>query len=164
MKGFKKGWYTLDNMVFKLTRLVIFAATTAMIGVATAQVLMRYFLSLPLRWGNEFCCFMLVYDVFLGAALALRTGEHVRLDLSNTALPNMLLKVLDRISILAVYVFIAIYFYFGIQFAASNGNSVTEVMKWPYYSLYCILPVSAVLMLIGQTTSLLKRTDKEVTT
>ena len=161
MSGFKKAWYAMDSVLFKIVWFIIFVTMTAMTLVATANVLTRYVFSMPMRWSNEFCCFMLVYDVFLGAAMGLRKAEHVRLDVDKLPFPKAVLTALNCISTVAIYVFLLIFLVYGYQFMAANGGKVTEVMKWPYYVLYCILPISAVLMLIGQTTVLLKKTDKE---
>ena len=151
----------MDAALFKLVWFIIFVTMTAMTLVATANVLTRYVLSMPMRWSNEFCCFMLVYDVFLGAAMGLRNAEHVRLDVDKLPLSKGVLTVLNLISTVAIYIFLLIFLRFGWQFMMANGSKVTEVMKWPYYALYCILPISGILMLIGQTTVLLKKSDKK---
>ena len=162
MNGFKRAWYAIDSILFKITWFVIFATMSAMVIIATINVFTRYVFSMPMRWSNEFCCFMLVYDVFLGAAIGLRNTEHVRLDVDKLPLPKGVLHLLHVISTVAIYVFLFIYLKYGYQFMMANGSKVTEVMKWPYYALYCILPLSGILMLFGQTTVLLKKTDKEV--
>ncbi|MCD8078097.1 MAG: TRAP transporter small permease [Lachnospiraceae bacterium] len=161
MNGFKKVWYGMDKILFQLVSVLIVASLSALVVVATAQVLMRYFLKMPLRWSNEFCCFMLVYTVFLAASLALRYGEHVRLDITKFPFPRPLIRMMDAISVIAVYLFLGVYTYYGYRFTVANGSAVTEVMKWPYAVLYCVLPISGILMLIGETTSLLKKTDRK---
>lgn len=161
MTGFKKAWFTVDKFIFQIVRFVIFVCTVLMVVVSTMQVLMRYVLSMPIKWSNEFCCFMLVYDVFLGAALGLRQAGHVRLEIEKLPLPHWMMSLFHFLSTIAVYVFLIIYLIYGYQFAIKNGNTLTEVMKWPYITLYCILPISAVLMLWGQTSVLIENTERK---
>ena len=161
MDGLKKAWYAVDTVLFKLVWIVIFLTMSAMVIVATINVFTRYVFSMPMRWSNEFCCFMLVYDVFLGAAIGIRNAEHVRLDVDKLPLSKGILTLLNVIATVAVYVFLFVFLIYGTRFMIMNGAKVTEVMKWPYYVLYCILPISGILMLIGQTTVLLKKTDKK---
>jgi TRAP-type C4-dicarboxylate transport system permease small subunit len=161
MAAWKKGWFAADRLIFKAVKFVVFCCTVLMVVVSTMQVLMRYILSMPIKWGNEFCCFMLVYDVFLGAALGLREAGHVRLEIEKMKLPKAVMALFHLISDAAVYIFLIIYLVYGYQFAMKNGSTLSEVMKWPYITLYSILPISGILMLWGQTSVLLEQSERK---
>ena len=159
MAAWKRGWFAADRLIFRIVKSIVFLCTVLMVVVSTMQVLMRYILSMPIKWGNEFCCFMLVYDVFLGAALGLREAGHVRLEIEKMNLPKPVMTLFHLISDVAVY--ILIYLVYGYQFAVRNGSTLSEVMKWPYIALYGILPISGILMLWGQTSVLLEQSERK---
>ena len=98
---------------------------------------------------------MLIYSVFIGGAIALRQGEHVYLDISKIKMPGFLRTTFHVISHLAVYFFIIVTFYYGLQLSISNMGSLSEAMKFPYGYIY-------MMMFLGYTVNLLKKTDQEV--
>ena len=130
MAAWKRGWFAADRLIFRIVKSIVFLCTVLMVVVSTMQVLMRYILSMPIKWGNEFCCFMLVYDVFLGAALGLREAGHVRLEIEKMNLPKPVMTLFHLISDVAVYIFLLIYLVYGYQFA--KGKKLVVPKFWKY--------------------------------
>lgn len=162
MSALKKVLYAIDRVVFKIAYGIEFLTTAVLVIAVMLQVFTRYVLRSPLRWTTELCCFMLIYSVFIGGAIALRQGEHVYLDISKIKMPGFLRTTFHVISHLAVYFFIIVTFYYGLQLSISNMGSLSEAMKFPYGYIYMILPISAAMMFLEYTVNLLKKTDQEV--
>lgn len=163
MTGLKKMLYVLDKAILKVEYLLVFFSTTMLIISVTLQVFTRYILSKPLRWTTEMCCFMLIYMVFIGSAIALRNGEHVAVDLSQIKMAKALRTGLNIAATISVYLFIAIMIFYGTKLSIANINSLSEAMKIPYGYIYMSVPISGVMMLIGYTACLLRKHDKEGT-
>ena len=161
MKAIKKAFLFLDKWLFAAAKAIIFIAMTVLIVSVFLQVFTRYALRNPLFWTTEVSCFMLVYMIFLGAAVALRRNEHVALDPKLLPVPQKVRVVLDILSHIAVYVFIAFLFYFGLSITIQNADSLSEAIKISYAWLYGVLPVSCVLMFVGYTVRMFEKYGKE---
>ena len=85
MKACRKVLFFLDDWMFRIANWVVCLATIVLIVSVTIQVAFRYLLNNSPRWSTELCQLMLVWVVFWGAALALRNGMHVQLDISQLA-------------------------------------------------------------------------------
>lgn len=88
--GKDAGWEAIKasplpaRLVFVLAWLGGLLSTLMIIGVlglVSFAVVKRYILNSPLLWGDEFIGYLLVAIVMLGAAEALRRGDHIAIDL-----------------------------------------------------------------------------------
>lgn len=70
---------------------------TSMIGVAALQVIMRNFMDSGLYWGDSAVRVMVLWVALLGAMVASRKDDHIRIDLLNHFLPDHLKRHLRRI-------------------------------------------------------------------
>ena len=52
------------------------------------QVLFRYWLQLPLDWGEEVSRYLFIWSAMLGAAIAAKRRAHFGIDFLVTALPS----------------------------------------------------------------------------
>lgn len=63
------------------------AAFIVMFAAALAQVLFRYVLQIPVPWTEELARVLFTWAMLLGIALAIRTGEHIRVEALADRLP-----------------------------------------------------------------------------
>ncbi len=71
-------------------------AFIAMVVIVIVQVIFRSLAWTIMDWGFEFAAFLFVATIFLGAAVAMRTNEHIRLEFLNNWLsprPRLILKL-----------------------------------------------------------------------
>ena len=74
----------LLHMMDRIEDAMSFGAVLLLVGITLAvclEVFMRYALNDPLVWVVELSEYSLLYICFLGAAWALREGNHVRVDI-----------------------------------------------------------------------------------
>ena len=70
-------------------------AETAFIGAAIAaaslvlfvNVVLRYVLLAPISWAEEISIYLVIWIVFVGGSVLIRTGGHITVDLLPRALP-----------------------------------------------------------------------------
>jgi TRAP-type C4-dicarboxylate transport system permease small subunit len=124
----------------------VFAVLMANILVAIAA---RY-LNLPianLDWVEETSRFLFIWLCFLGAALALEQGAHIRIDFFANLLPPRARLPLEVLVYLSILAFLAMASYQGLLVTLRAGDR-SPVLLWPMSLAYLALPVSGAAMLL----------------
>ena len=73
--------YYLTGSVSKLAAAVAAGVVVLMMLVVSYSVVNRYILNTPITWTDELSGYLVVALVMLGAADALRRGDHISVDL-----------------------------------------------------------------------------------
>jgi len=128
-----------DRIVTGLIRLCG-AVSTALILVIFVQIVVavtrRYVFDRPLQWNDEMIGYLLVTLVMLGAAEALRRGDHISIDLLSSRLtPGMarLQRAFAHLSVMAFAVVVGLSIWDSIAFARSFGSysiGYIEIETW----------------------------------
>jgi len=108
------------------------------------------YLNLPianLDWVEETSRFLFIWLCFLGAALALDQGAHIRIDFFANLLPARARLPLEVLVSLSVLAFLAIASYQGLLVTLRAGDR-SPVLLWPMSLAYLALPVSGAAMLV----------------
>jgi len=121
-----------------------------MLIVCTA-VVMRYFLSSPIRWVFDVSEYALLWLTFLGAAWVLEKEGHIKLDLVLTRLSPKNLALFGIItSILGTVVCLVIAWYSG-QVALDyfqRGVLMSKAIMVPKAPIFIIIPIGSFLLFI----------------
>jgi len=99
----------------------------AMVVIVIVQVVFRTLAWTSMDWGFEIAGFLFVATIFLGAAVAMRTNEHIRLEFLNNWLPprpRLILKLaLDILAaIFMIVVAVGAYQMIWTTWEAQNVN------------------------------------------
>ncbi len=86
---------TLKKVLANLDAVVTGITLTVCVVMANVNVLFRYFLNYPLRWGEEFITSLFVWTVFIGSAYAHRTKSHMSVDILVKMFPEKLQKTIS---------------------------------------------------------------------
>ena len=84
-----KGLHILEDALLALL-------LTSMICVAALQVFMRNFMDGGLFWGDSAVRVMVLWVAMLGAMVASRSDDHIRIDLINHFLPDIFRRHVRR--------------------------------------------------------------------
>lgn len=121
--------------------------------ITTMSVLGRYVSFIPdPSWSEEVVLSCMAYVAVLSAAIAIRKGNHIRMNAFDRYLPKNVIKVLDVISDLAVMALGVIMLTAGWQYAMTIGSRGTYV-SMPSVSrfwMYFPVPLAGVAMIIFQ--------------
>ena len=132
----------------------LFAATLVVI---TAQVLCRYVLNDSLVWTEELARYLFVWITFIGAALAVKEGTHIRVALIVDRLPSNVRRFLDVAQLVLAAAFLGLLVWLGFQWVWLNASSLTPALGLPLnYACYAALPVAAILGLYFAVRRLIK--------
>jgi len=119
---------------------VLFGAT---IVVVAAQVLWRYAFNNSLVWTEELSRYLFVWMTFVGAAVAVGQGTHVRVGLLADRLPPRWGRRLAAAQYLLVAVFLAFLTVVGFRWVKINSGVHTPALRLPLnWVLYGALPVT----------------------
>lgn len=122
---------------------VIAALFGAVILVVGAGVLWRYVLGSPLVWTVELSRILFTWMIFVGAALAIKEGTHIRASLLVDRLGRGTARYVTLGCHVFIVAFLAVMVYFGLQYVRLESGSRTPALGLPQaYVWYAALPVS----------------------
>jgi TRAP-type C4-dicarboxylate transport system permease small subunit len=121
---------------------------TLMTVLVFLQVLFRYWLHLPLDWGEEVSRYLFIWSAMLGAAIATKRRAHFGIDFLVRILPSPAQKGIAigvNLCICALLGLIAVQ---GARLAVLNLSQISPTLFIPMGFPYAAIPVCALLMLI----------------
>lgn len=80
MGGFCKAFRRIDDAIAKVEDFLVIALHGMIATAVMLSVVLRYVFNDPLTWGEELIVALLTWMVFLGAAAAVRSQMHIRID------------------------------------------------------------------------------------
>lgn len=126
------------------------------VGLAVASALLfvnvalRYVFFRPLAWAEELTMYLMVWIVFVGGSIVVRTRGHIAVDV----LPLMLSRAANRVLAIAVsavsILFLAVLFYYSAEHTlrVRASGQVMPAMLAPMWLAYLAVPVGSLLMLV----------------
>lgn len=131
--------FLLTRAVTALVRLCGLISTVliiVMLAIVAYAITQRYIFDTPLLWGDELNGYLLVATIMLGAAEALRRGDHIAIDLVSARLSPGLARAqiaLANLSIMAFATIVGLSIWDSISFARSFGSysvGYIEIETW----------------------------------
>ena len=133
--------------------LIIFLALMAV--VVFMEVIFRYVLHLPLFWTEEFARYCLVWSSLLGAAVALKRGEHIAVTLFLGYFPEGTGRALAIVARFSIATILAVMMWGGIKLVMITSTQISPALRIPMAVPYLALPISSAIMLFHVVTLLL---------
>src|SRR5574337_178769 len=138
----------VDTAVSHAVEIAAALLVVAEIIVLLAGVVSRFLLHAPLVWSDELASMLFLWLAMLGAVVALRRGEHMRM----TALVEMASPgrraFLDTVAIAAPVVFLLLVIHPAVEFAQDEAFVTTPALGISNSWRAAALPVGSVLMLV----------------
>lgn len=132
----------VDNVVLVL--LVMFSAV--MVASTFSQVIFRYFLDHPLSWTGELSRFCFIWIVYLGTAIAAKSGSHIGVDYLYkrlSAAVKLPIYILTHILILG---FVAIVFIESVPVIGIDMSQHSPAIGIPMGLVYLAIPTGFLLI------------------
>lgn len=107
-------------------------------------------------WTEQVVLTCMSYMAVLSAALAIRTGAHIRMTAFDTYLPKKVVKVLDVVADLAVMALGVIMVVVGFEYAFTlGGRGFYESIPWlSRFWMYFPVPLAGIAMIVFELESL----------
>lgn len=117
-----------------------------MIGVLSVQVLSRTLIGHSIPWSEELARFLMIYLVFIGAALALRKQQLIAIEFVAEKAKFNTRRFLKITSNVIGIVFFGVIFVQGLEVMARVQTQVSAALQLPMSVVYAALPIGAVLL------------------
>ena len=131
--------------------LLVSVLMPAMVVVLAIEVVARYVFDSPTLWAYDTAIFMFGYTGLLGGAYALKRKEHINVDLFYTRFSPRGKAVLDVITGLLFFFFMALVVVYGWTTAieAIKGREATATLWGPPIGHFKLMvPIGAVLLIL----------------
>lgn len=117
------------------------------IGIVSAQVVARNVFRSNIRWNQEVALLLTIWMAFLGLAIGVDKGLHIRVELFCSFLPERAQRIVDKVNRILLLVVGAFFTYYGVKLIAATANSKLTVTKWPACLMYIMIPVAGLCMM-----------------
>jgi C4-dicarboxylate transporter DctQ subunit len=109
---------------------------------------LRYVFLAPINWAEELTLYLMVWIVFVGGSVAVRTRGHIAIDLLPLWLTPANRRRLAIGVALAALVFFAWFFWYSGQHVlrVRAARQTTPVMEAPMWLAYLAMPAGSLLM------------------
>jgi TRAP-type C4-dicarboxylate transport system permease small subunit len=143
----KKG----DSWLNTLGRMIGILCTVAIIVTLSAGVISRYLFNRPFFWTDEVARILLVWSIFIGAAMGFRKGSstaHIGMDYLVSLLPRNFKKFAERFGWVVNTLFSLFILIVGIMFFIQTITFRTAALDISKGYIYACLPLFAIMALV----------------
>ncbi|MGH2507205.1 MAG: TRAP transporter small permease [Ktedonobacteraceae bacterium] len=115
-----------------------------------ANVVGRYLFLAPIGWAEEVSLYLIVWMVFVGGSVAIRTRGHIAMDLLPLWLSSANRRRLTLFTSWGVIIFLAVFFYYSLAYTlrARASGQVTPLLQAPIWLAFLAMPVGSGLMIM----------------
>jgi len=112
------------------TMALLLVAIGAMVGVVSAQVLLRYGFNLSIDWADEMSRLAFVWSIFLAIPLGVRQGAHIGIDIVVQKLPLPVQAGLRRTAAVLSAVMMAVIAWTSLGVAREQWDELMATLDW----------------------------------
>ena len=149
----------LDRHIGGALECLVAGLIVAEIAILFMGVVSRYFLQTPLVWTDEVASLLFLWLVSLGAAVAFRRGEHMRMTALVAKAPPRLRAFLDTLAITAALAFLLLNLWPAYEHVLDEAAVTTPALDISAAWRAAALPVGLALMALMSLLRLCKTTD-----
>jgi TRAP-type C4-dicarboxylate transport system permease small subunit len=136
------------RLLSRLVESLVILIAGIIVAIVTAEVILRYLFSHSLIFTEELSRYLMVWIVFLGSALAIRDGSHIRIQL----LVNRLGTRMQQITKLAAYALVVAFLVFitieGLKILPRQLQQMCITIDVSLFYFYLAIPVGSILMIV----------------
>lgn len=136
----------LKKAIDRIVDAVAVGALSVLVLVVIAQVISRYVVGRPFTWSEELARYMLVWIVYLFAAVAFRLSRHMGIDFFVLILPDRLRGIVRISGDLLIFGFLVVVLRYGPELVGITLPQTSAALGIPMGLVYLAFPVSAGLM------------------
>ena len=147
----------LDRWLARLTEIPAAILVAVEILVLLAGVISRYVFNRPLTWSDELASILFLWLAMLGAVIALRRSEHMRLGFLVTLAPPWLRAFAETLATVTVLVFLLAIMWPALDYVGFQQMITTPALEIADAYRVAAIAVGAALMLLIAAARLIER-------
>lgn len=120
---------------------IVVTLTAVLAAMGFTTVVFRYVLQSSIFWGDEFLRYVMVWLVFLGAALAARHRALITVDIFTQPMPRRTRERVAGAVALASAAFLIYVAAVSVQLVQRSAGTVSASMGLPMERMYLVFPI-----------------------
>ncbi len=140
------------KQVLAVVRVLLGVLMLTAIAINFVNVVARRLFNEPIMWNEEALIYIIVWMVFMGAALVSWDGRHLRMDLLSSSLKGGWGKAVNAFAVailIALCGYVIVHSY-GVVAMFSETGQVSIAAENPMTLPHIAIPIGFVLMLVGE--------------
>ena len=147
----------LDRLIARVTEIPAAILVAVEILVLLAGVISRYVFNRPLTWSDELASILFLWLAMLGAVIALRRAEHMRLGFLVSLSAPRLRAWIDTLATMTVLIFLVAIMLPALDYVSFQQMITTPALEIPDAYRVAAIAVGAALMLLIAGARLIER-------
>lgn len=136
------------DLLEKMTKCLAALFLGAVFVLVTAQVASRYLLEFSFAAASELSIYAMVWSVFLGAAVAFRSNQHIAMDIVKTIVPDGLARLFNIIIFVCLTLFLGVIIVNGYDLSLRAMRQMSPAAGLPVGYVSMAMPICSVLALV----------------
>ena len=138
----------LERWLGRMVEVPVAVLTALEVLILLAGVISRYLFHNPLVWSDELASILFLWLAMLGAVVAFRRGEHMRMSTLVASAPPRWRTFFEAFAVAVAIAFLALILHSSIEYAVDEAAVVTPAMEIPNIWRASAIPIGCALMLI----------------
>lgn len=132
----------------RIEEFLIVLTMAIMVAIMFIQSTSRYFIGTSFTWGYELAQYLHVWQIWIGASLAIRLQSHIRVNIFVDLFSPLIQKVFHVLSILLWFVFASFLAFEGTKYTLNvmSSGQISPSLHMPMWIPYLIIPIGGMLM------------------
>ena len=142
-----RGYSKFLDVLEKVEKAILAVTVGIMVIIIAYQVIMRYIFAHANSWSEELARYLFIYDVMIGAAIAIRRNSHLQIDILINLMKPKVRTILTIIATLAGMVFMVFLLSYSITLVQTGARTMSAGLGIPMSIPNSCMPVGIVLMI-----------------
>src|SRR5882724_2205224 len=138
----------LDGVLGRFVEIVAATLTAVEVVILLAGVVSRYLFHNPFTWSDELASILFLWLAMLGAVVAFRRGEHMRMSMLVALAGPWRRTFLEAFAVALAIAFLLLVMWPAIEYAADEAAVLTPALEVPNIWRASAMPVGCGLMLV----------------
>src|SRR3982751_795963 len=138
----------LEGWLGRMVEVPVALLTALEVLILLAGVISRYIFHRPFTWSDELASILFLWLAMLGAVVAFRRGEHMRMSTLVARASPRWRTFFEAFAVAVAVAFLALVLYPTFEYALDEAAIVTPAMEIPNIWRAAALPVGCALMLV----------------
>ena len=120
-----RGYSKFLDVLEKVEKAILAVTVGIMVIIIAYQVIMRYIFAHANSWSEELARYLFIYDVMIGAAIAIRRNSHLQIDILINLMKPKVRTILTIIATLAGMVFMVFLLSYSITLVQTGARTMS---------------------------------------
>ncbi len=127
---------------------LIILGASVILSIVTIEVGLRYIFGHSLFFTEELSRYLMVWIVFLGSAIAIRDGSHIKINVFVIRLNNKMRQLVQMVAYALTLTFLVIITIEGIRILPRQLYQMCITIDISLFYFYLAIPTGSILMII----------------